>query len=672
MSGRARIKIIILIAISAVVLLHLWHWMVHIDNNSVSLRFKRIVDTEAANLEREFTIQTEALRTIKSLFMGSESVSFDEFRKVANDILDLHDNIKALEWIEYVQDKDKEAFEQEMQSVFDGYQIKEVNENRETKRAGKRVKYLPIKYVTPLEGNEKVLGFDIASDTVRLETLEKALEINNIAISSTTKLVQDKTDKKGFVATLPVLKPVKDKNNKIVEKLQGFAVGVYFLENILASSNIRLRYPRIMVFLAEKNDLEHLDQIRASLNVDHKALVSVFEYIRPLNINGNTNFVLYAVPTEGFVRNYKGHFPELFTMVGVIFLFFIVFYISLRDKRDLIITTEVGNKTEELRKSELKWKFALEGARQGVWDWDHKKDAVLFSAQCQNILGLKTLAAIKKTKQYRKLIHPDDLKQHLENIKEHLDGKSTRFVSEYRVKNKKGDYIWVLDVGKIVEYDKTGEPERLIGTLTDITGRKEYELERERLLDELDRANKKLMEISLTDALTGIANRRHFNEVFEREWERSKRHARNIALIMIDIDFFKSYNDHYGHQKGDECLKKVALFIKQNITRPGDLVARYGGEEFSVIMPETDIKAARFVAEKCREAVEKAKIPHEYSNVAEVVTISLGVASVIPKDDESLYYLINCADEALYGAKSNGRNQIVLCKKTEYTAEDKD
>ncbi len=176
-------------------------------------------------------------------------------------------------------------------------------------------------------------------------------------------------------------------------------------------------------------------------------------------------------------------------------------------------------------------------------------------------------------------------------------------------------------------------------------------------------ANRELNLMAVKDGLTGISNRRHFDEVLQKEIRRALRTKKPISLIMCDIDYFKSYNDNYGHQLGDDCLKGIAKIMVAQIKRPADLGARYGGEEFAFILPETDLNEALTIAETIRASVENLEIPHAYSEAASIVTISCGVATVYPsqKDDAKLllHNLIAKADKALYRAKDKGRNQVV-------------
>lgn len=164
------------------------------------------------------------------------------------------------------------------------------------------------------------------------------------------------------------------------------------------------------------------------------------------------------------------------------------------------------------------------------------------------------------------------------------------------------------------------------------------------------------------DGLTDIANRRRFDKQLKEEWERASRGNLSVSLLMVDADHFKSFNDLYGHQAGDECLKQIAAALSLAIYRPSDLVARYGGEEFAVIMPTIDEKGARIVADRILEKVAGLAIPHSGSDIASIVTVSVGLATLNPSKNNRPDELIGRADHALYEAKRMGRNQMVVFK----------
>ena len=169
----------------------------------------------------------------------------------------------------------------------------------------------------------------------------------------------------------------------------------------------------------------------------------------------------------------------------------------------------------------------------------------------------------------------------------------------------------------------------------------------------------RLRELAHTDTLTGVANRRSFDERLKTEWRRSQRSRLPIALIMIDVDHFKQYNDTYGHQAGDRCLQQICAAMKNSLRRPADLLSRYGGEEFACLLPETPLGQAMRKAEELGESVQRLGIPHASSSAAPVVTISRGVAALIPTGELQARELIRIADEMLYEAKRAGRNRTM-------------
>ncbi len=194
----------------------------------------------------------------------------------------------------------------------------------------------------------------------------------------------------------------------------------------------------------------------------------------------------------------------------------------------------------------------------------------------------------------------------------------------------------------------------IVSQFKNITARKRAEHQ----LEELNRA---LSEMARIDGLTGIANRRFFDENFDREWKRLTREQdQPFSLILADIDFFKKYNDHYGHQQGDDCLILVGKALKEIILRPSDMAARYGGEEFALLLPGIGLAGAETVGERAREAIVNLQIPHANSDVAGHITMSLGGAMMTPTRDNSPADLIALADKALYRAKKTGRNKLSL------------
>lgn len=185
-----------------------------------------------------------------------------------------------------------------------------------------------------------------------------------------------------------------------------------------------------------------------------------------------------------------------------------------------------------------------------------------------------------------------------------------------------------------------------------------YERRREKAENALKEANRQLENMANRDGLTGLFNRRYFNQILQMEWFRLQRNRRPLSLILSDIDYFKKYNDHYGHVAGDECLKRVADAFKGSIRRATDIAARYGGEEFAVILSDTDTDGARVIAQAIKDAIRDKAIPHKDSQIKDIVSMSFGIATVIPDDSLDCESFIEKADKALYQSKENGRDMI--------------
>jgi two-component system, cell cycle response regulator len=185
-------------------------------------------------------------------------------------------------------------------------------------------------------------------------------------------------------------------------------------------------------------------------------------------------------------------------------------------------------------------------------------------------------------------------------------------------------------------------------------------MQRKQAEADLKQANLDLQRLANLDGLTQVSNRRCFDEILLHEWKRSRREQVPLSLILCDIDSFKLYNDSYGHLSGDDCLKRVAQAISDSTRRPADFVARYGGEEFVILLPNTAIEGAVYIAEQIQQAVAALQIPHLYSPAGSIVTLSMGVACVLPLTEDNPEQLIAAADQALYTAKANGRNQYCI------------
>ncbi len=224
--------------------------------------------------------------------------------------------------------------------------------------------------------------------------------------------------------------------------------------------------------------------------------------------------------------------------------------------------------------------------------------------------------------------------------------------ADYRALTINGEYIWIRDVVHVVR-KPDGEVDSLVGFMFDISERKKQE-------QELETLKKQLEEYSYQDGLTGIANRRFFEDSYQREWLNAQREQQPLTLMLLDIDYFKQYNDYNGHILGDACLKQIAQLLKKSVSRPRDLVARFGGEEFVLILPDTSQASAIEVVERILQSIRTADICHSTSPLDQRLSVSLGVKTIIPTQKNDKMAFLKEVDQNLYLAKERGRNGYVI------------
>lgn len=494
------------------------------ETQEAFLEFKNNVDDRASAFNRDLEVNFEALRSIGILFSGDGQPGRDDFSQLSESILLRHSAIQAFSWVPRVQHSDRSYSEKEARNVFPNYEISQRGSDG-IEVASKRSEYFPVSYIYPLAGNERALGFDLASDYVRAIALVNSRDSGKLRATSSITLVQETGQQKGFLAFLPIYSGSQATVEDRQRNLTGFITSVYRIGDIFESSaRSRSDHPDISFKILEELAGGGKQTILDSNESDDFS----YEY--------------------GFIAN-ESDYPR---------------FVYETDLADIL-----GQQ----------WRLSATSSSAEIKRTSLARPALIF------LLG-------------------------------------------------------TLFTGIIAFYL------RKLGNRT----------------DQLAVINKQLDALSHTDGLTGICNRRRFDEFIKSEWLRSARSKTSISLLMIDVDFFKQYNDHYGHYHGDRILKQIASALDCVIQRPSDILARYGGEEFVVVLPDTDDAAP--VADRCLQAVRDLKLPHEFSDAASVITVSIGFYNCIPDLSQGLGILTENADKALYIAKWNGRNQAV-----KYTAQ---
>lgn len=303
----------------------------------------------------------------------------------------------------------------------------------------------------------------------------------------------------------------------------------------------------------------------------------------------------------------------------------------------------------DLQSDSAVYRTLLESTKAIPWkvDWASKRFTYI-GPQIEALLGWQPESWIT-IEDWAARMHPDD-RDYVVNFCVAQSQAGLDHEADYRALTKDNGHVWIRDVVHVVRNDQ-GEPEALVGFMFDISERKKTE---ERLLA----MQKELEALSFKDGLTNIANRRRFNASLELEWESARSNGQPLSVLMFDIDFFKQYNDLYGHVKGDRCLIDIAQTLDLALDGPRDLVARFGGEEFVVLLPQADASVALKVAERCQRLIKKQAIIHAQSPHEQRITVSIGVGSVVPGEHLKPSDFIEAVDRQLYAAKRNGRNRI--------------
>jgi diguanylate cyclase (GGDEF)-like protein/PAS domain S-box-containing protein len=535
--------------------------------------------------------------------------------------------------------------------------------------AGERALYTSIIYLEPFrDRNLRAFGFDMFSEPVRRAAMEQARDSGAPALSGKVELVQETGTEvqAGSLMYVPVYRngAPTDTVEQRRAALIGWTYSPYRMKDLMGGildnwADHKSRRVHLQIYAGTEVQADSL------LYDSHPAVIHKIDprYYQQRTIDFNGQHWLLAFHTgEGVVTvSYANAWA---TLAGGIVLSSLLCALMLALARTQArarviadnLTEELRHSGDLLRESELRWRFALEGAGDGVWDWDVLQSKVFFSLRWKEMIGYSDAEIGDGLDEWSKRIHPEDMTRVMADITAHLDGKAPTYINEHRVQCKDGSFKWILDRGLVVARDATGKPMRVVGTHSDITERKQLE--------------DQIHQLAYFDPLTRLPNRRMLDDRLTQAMAASKRSGLYGALMLLDLDNFKPVNDTYGHGVGDLLLIEVAARLSACV-REVDTVARLGGDEFVVVLCELSpdkaqaTEQAESVAEKIRASLatpHQLRVPQADGGEITVENRcagSIGVAMFLGQQASQID-VMKWADAAMYQAKDAGRNVVCL------------
>ena len=622
------------------VTLFVWHAQVEQARGSLEDRFAAAAQDRADAVEQQLNASLAIVQMLGGVLDADNVIDETVFSGVSQSALDSGiAPIQALEWISAVSAEEREAFEAEVRLVHPTFSIQESDADGALRVATNRDIYYPVTFVTPLEGNEAALGFDLGSNAVRLQAVDQAADSGTLQLTERIRLVQETGEQFGFLALQPVYRQGATVETTAArrESLLGFTLGVYRAGDLVAGA--------LSVFPAETVEVALLDpraetgsQLLATVPHMGQTPISdggALQASHSIDVAGSEwRVVATAMPAFGSAgwswATLGGGLAITALMVAL------VRTVLLRTAQ---VRRMVAVRTGQLRAQRDQYQNIFDHAEVGIFTTTADNHFRTVNPSGLHMLGkpLGELTALTPLD----LVAPDHRERMVEWRARRDAGLPVERELELPVTiGPSGERRW-LSVHLHPMLTPSGSFRGMQGVFHDITAQIQ-------LRDQLERD-------ASTDSLTGLANRRTLEEFLGNQMASAKWSGASLSLLLIDLDRFKSTNDTYGHPAGDAVLRAVSSMLSE-VSRDTDLVARIGGDEFVVVLPRTDVPDALDAAERCRARVDSAGITWEGQSLR--ASVSVGVATFVPTSHTAAGDLLAEADRALYTAKRAGRNTV--------------
>jgi len=594
------------------------------------------------DIESRMTAYEEVLRGAAGLFRASKAVSRKAFNTYTSS-LRLADHFPGIQGIGYSLIVPADELKRHIDAVrAEGFPTYSLHPT------GKRDLYTAAVYIEPFsDRNLRAFGFDMFSEPVRQDAMQRAIDNDRVAMTGKVRLVQEsgRDEQSGFLMYIPIYEA--DMPHTLVSDRRKYAVGwVYavFRMGDFISSAKQEHDDDLGVEIFDGKIMSDEHRMFTSQGLAAAEENRLNENFRDKSIRVADRFWsvrFHAMPSLKLRLDYGK--PMMFAAFGLLgtLLLVVVVWLLLTGRRRAREAALTMNK--ELIHEQQRLSTILEGTRVGTWEWNMQSGAATLNEAWAQMMGYTLDELAPATiNTWVNLGHPEDIEKAQALLQHHVDGQTPHYECEMRMRHKSGHWVWVLTRGKVVTWALDGKPLLMLGIQQDITDKK---METERLLQK-----------SLHDNLTGLPNRVLMADRLSQAIEAAKRNQTLVALMFIDLDEFKPINDTYGHDVGDELLKKVAKRMRSCI-RDSDTVARYGGDEFVALLPSVASETlALEVAEKIRIALS---LPFDLQ--AQTVSVSSSIGLVMyPSHGDDEVNLIRRADMAMYDAKFKGRNTVCV------------
>lgn len=619
-------------------------------------RFNQLVKQKFVAIENKLDDSFLVLNTLNSFFESSASVERDEFKAFTRILLQKHSEIKALAWIPIITLGARGDYEQSTDHTLISSET--------------RTRYFPIYFIEPLEGNERVLGYDLGSSAAWLKALEQAPAHNSVFVTQPIAFVPEQEHQHLIFAFHPFYAHSARLNSyQHASAISGYALMVLNLDDLYRNAIVS-SYDEQSIHIAVKDKLTQRwlagDPLIKAQGTDYHYLES------ELNIGGRQWLLSAAAPYDFLGKSSRLDINDVLLLGTLTSLVLAIYIQALKHKYDCI-DQRVKAQTQQLLTTEVCYKSVLDTARDAIINIDEAGIVSHFNHGAERLFGYDPEDVIGRN--VSMLMGGQDAYNHDRYIANYLKAGIEKVIGDSRevfARHKDGRlipvHLAISDTGLAGDMRFT----TIIRDLSDLKEAEkkicQHQYHLRRAVQErtafLKQENSNLKKLSEIDPLTMIANRRVYGESLLKEIAAAKRTKKPLALMMIDVDFFKNYNDNYGHDAGDIALQRVAKAIAAALPRQTDLVARFGGEEFVVLMPATSSQGAYFVAEHIRKNIKALAIKHQYSEAADVITVSIGLSALqgVALNETDLF---SRADSALYIAKERGRDQCIDYKKAQ-------